>query len=116
MTLQEIRHKNLFKEFKPINTIIHGDAWVVSKSLPSDYVQSIVTSPPYFGHREYSDDQKLALREFGREDHHNDYVQKLVRLDPKPAKTRRDTGPASVAESRGAGMRYLWLHSNLDRK
>lgn len=92
MTLQEIRHKNLFQEFKPINTILHGDAWIVSKSLPSDYVQSIVTSPPYFGHREYSEDQKLALQEFGREDDPNDYVQKLVSLFDELKRVLREDG------------------------
>lgn len=80
MTLQELRHKNIFQEFKPVNTILKGDAWVISKSLPTGYVQSIITSPPYFGHREYSEDQKLALQEFGRENDHNEYVHKLVLL------------------------------------
>ena len=92
MTLQEIKHKNLFQEFKPLNTIIQGDAWVVSKSLPSDYVQSIVTSPPYFGHREYSDDQNLVLQEFGREDDPNDYVQKLVSLFDELKRVLREAG------------------------
>jgi len=92
MTLQEIRHKNLFQEFRPINTILQGDAWVISKSLPSDYVQSIVTSPPYFGHREYSDDQMSALQEFGREDDHNEYVHKLINLFEELKRVLRDNG------------------------
>jgi DNA modification methylase len=92
MTLQETQHINLFQEFKPLNTIIQGDAWVVAKSLPSYYVQSIVTSPPYFGHREYSDDRKLALQEFGREDDHNEYIQKLVSLFEELKRVLREDG------------------------
>lgn len=80
MTLQEIKSNHLFVEFKPVNSILQGSSWTVAKSLPSDYVQTIVTSPPYFGHREYSDDPKLALQEFGREDDPKLYVQKLVEL------------------------------------
>lgn len=92
MSLQAIRHKTLFQEFKPINTILQGDAWMIAKSLPSDYVQSIVTSPPYFGHREYSEDQKLALQEFGREDDPNEYVHKLVNLFEELKRVLRDDG------------------------
>jgi site-specific DNA-methyltransferase (adenine-specific) len=92
MTLQELRHKNIFQEFKPTNTVLQGDAWVISKSLPTGCVQSIVTSPPYFGHREYSEDQKLALQEFGRENDHNVYVQKLVDLFEELKRVLRDDG------------------------
>lgn len=92
MTLQELQRKQLFQEFKPINAILQGDAWVVSKSLPSGYVQSIVTSPPYFGHREYSGDSKLALQEFGREEDHNEYVQRLVVLFDELKRVLRDDG------------------------
>lgn len=92
MTLQELRHKNIFQEFKPTNTILQGDAWGISKSLPTGCVQSIITSPPYFGHREYSEDQKLALQEFGRENDHNAYVQKLVDLFEELKRVLRDDG------------------------
>ncbi len=92
MTLQEIKQNHSFVEFKPINSIIQGNAWVVAKSLPSDYVQAIVTSPPYFGHRQYSDDRKLALQEFGREDDPKLYVEKLVELFGELKRVLRDDG------------------------
>jgi site-specific DNA-methyltransferase (adenine-specific) len=92
MTLQEIKRDHLFVEFKPVNTILQGSSWVVAKSLPSDYVQTIVTSPPYFGHREYSDDSKLALQEFGREDEPKQYVQKLVELFDELKRVLREDG------------------------
>jgi len=92
MTLQEIKRDHLFVEFKPVNAILQGSSWVVAKSLPSDYVQTIVTSPPYFGHREYSDDSKLALQEFGREDEPKQYVQKLVELFDELKRVLRENG------------------------
>lgn len=92
MTLQEIKSNHLFVEFKPINSILQGSSWTVAKSLPSDYVQTIVTSPPYFGHREYSDDSKLALQEFGREDDPKLYVQKLVELFEELKRVIREDG------------------------
>jgi len=92
MTLQEIKHSRSFVEFKPINSIIQGNAWVVAKSLPSDYIQAIMTSPPYFGHREYSDDRKLAMQEFGREDDPKLYVEKLVELFDELKRVLRDDG------------------------
>ena len=92
MTLQQLQHKHLFQEFKPVNAILQGDAWVVSKSLPSGTVQSIVTRTPYFGHREYSDDSKLALQELGREGDHNEYVQRLVVLFNELKRVLRDDG------------------------
>ncbi len=92
MTLQEIKQRHSFVEFKPINTIIQGSAWTIAKSLPSNYVQTIVTSPPYFGHREYSDDPKLALQEFGREDNPKQYVERLVELFEELKRVLRDDG------------------------
>lgn len=37
----------------PINTIINGDALTVLKTLPDESVNCCVTSPPYYGLRDY---------------------------------------------------------------
>jgi len=66
--------------YAPIDTVLLGDSWAVARSLPSNYVQCIVTSPPYFGHREYSDDEELAQMELGREEEPTAYVRRLVFL------------------------------------
>ena len=44
-----------------INTIIHGDALVVLRSLPDESVQCCVTSPPYWGLRDYGVAGQLGL-------------------------------------------------------
>lgn len=60
------------------DTILVGNSAELAKSLPSDFVQCVVTSPPYFGHREYSNQQTGC--ELGREENPSQYVQKLVSL------------------------------------
>lgn len=63
------------------DAIILGDSWQVAKYLPSEYVQSIITSPPYFGHRNYSGEKEnLQALEFGQEAEPREYVNKLVLL------------------------------------
>ena len=38
----------------PVNKIIHGDALEVLKKLPDNSIDCIITSPPYWGKRQYS--------------------------------------------------------------
>jgi site-specific DNA-methyltransferase (adenine-specific) len=76
----------------PLDTVILGDSWDIARSLPSNYVQCIITSPPYFGHREYADSEKLAALELGREDETTLYVQKLVFLFEELRRVLRDNG------------------------
>lgn len=54
-------------------TLWLGDALSVLKSLPSDSVDCIVTSPPYYGLRNYGVDGQIGLEETPQE-----YVDRLV--------------------------------------
>ncbi len=76
----------------PIDTVLVGDSWTVARSLPASHVQCIVTSPPYFWHREYSDDDELAEQEFGREEEPSTYVHKLVFLFEELRRILKDDG------------------------
>ncbi|MFN3333880.1 MAG: DNA-methyltransferase [Caldilinea sp.] len=58
------------------NTVIAGDIRVVAPSLPNDFFQAIVTSPPYFGHRNYSGFPNPS--EIGQEEDPAQYVANLV--------------------------------------
>lgn len=55
-------------------TTLHGDCTELLPTLPPASVQCIVTSPPYFGLRRYSDDP----REIGNEPTPAEYVDHLV--------------------------------------
>lgn len=54
-------------------TILCGDALDVLAALPDQSVQCVVTSPPYFGLRDYGVDGQIGLENTPRE-----YVDKIV--------------------------------------
>lgn len=56
----------------PTGRIIEGDALTVLRTLPSESVDCIITSPPYFRLRNYGVDGQLGL-----EPHVDDWVQEL---------------------------------------
>jgi site-specific DNA-methyltransferase (adenine-specific) len=55
------------------DTIIHGDASKALAALPSNSVQCIVTSPPYYQQRDYRDEKQL-----GQEPTPEQYIANLV--------------------------------------
>ena len=52
-----------------------GDAYTVLKKLPSDFFQTAVTSPPYWGLRDYGTEGQI-----GSEERLADYIENLVRI------------------------------------
>jgi len=57
----------------PINKIINGDCLGVLKTMPDESIGCCVTSPPYFGLRDY-----LVNNQIGKEEQPDEYVEKLV--------------------------------------
>ena len=58
-----------------IGTVLLGDVRKQSHKLQDNFFQCIITSPPYFGHRNYSGDNP---DEIGQEEYFNDYINNLV--------------------------------------
>ena len=56
--------------------VLLGDIRSIAPSLPEDFFQAIVTSPPYFGHRNYSG--FLNAHELGQEREPEEYIENLV--------------------------------------
>lgn len=56
--------------------VLLGDVLKKSIELTDSSFQTIITSPPYFGHRNYSEDQEPC--EIGRENDYKEYIAKLV--------------------------------------
>jgi site-specific DNA-methyltransferase (adenine-specific) len=75
-----------------LDKILIGDSLRLAKSLPSDFAQCIVTSPPYFGHREYSDSSHLRELELGREEDAQSYVQSLIKIFNELQRVLRPNG------------------------
>lgn len=67
--------------------IINGDCLDVLKNLPPKSVQTCVTSPPYFGLRDYGHDGQIGLEETPEE-----YVQKMVEVFRGVRDALRDDG------------------------
>jgi len=75
-----------------VDSILCGDSWTLAETLPADFVQSIVTSPPYFGQRIYASEEELRQWEFGQETTSKEYVEKLVCLFAKLRPCLKENG------------------------
>ena len=76
----------IFKQF-PHGTIYNGDALRVLRTLPDASVHCCVTSPPYWGLRDYGADGQIGL-----EDTPEEYVARLVAVFDEVRRVLRDDG------------------------
>lgn len=60
------------------NQILNGDVREIAKTLEPNSIQTIITSPPYFGLRKYSQDAVESQNEIGRELTISEYINELV--------------------------------------
>jgi hypothetical protein len=69
------------------NIILEGDCIQSLKSLPEGIVNTCITSPPYYGLRDYGEQGQVGLEETSEE-----YVQKLVEVFREVKRVLRDDG------------------------
>jgi site-specific DNA-methyltransferase (cytosine-N4-specific) len=69
------------------STIYQGDAEEVLKRLPENFFRCAVTSPPYWGLRDYG-----TTGQIGAEEDPDDYVQRLVAVFGEVRRLLRDDG------------------------
>jgi site-specific DNA-methyltransferase (cytosine-N4-specific) len=67
--------------------VYHGDAFEVLSSLPSQICQTAITSPPYWGLRDYDSPNQI-----GSEESVDDYVENLVVVFRELRRILRDDG------------------------
>ena len=70
-----------------INKIICGDSLEVLRSIPDNTIQCCITSPPYWGLRDYGTDGQLGLERTPE-----GYVDSLVRVFREVKRLLRDDG------------------------
>lgn len=70
-----------------MDRIFTGDALTILKSLPAECAQTCVTSPPYFGLRDYG-----VQGQIGRENTVDAYLMKLVEIFREVRRLLRDDG------------------------
>ena len=77
------------KRHETSNQVLMGDIRTVAGDILDDSIQSVITSPPYFGHRSYCDTD--GPEEIGREKDVQQYVRNLVTcFDIVKSKLRND--------------------------
>jgi DNA modification methylase len=73
--------------------IIRGDCREVLPTLPANFAHTTVTSPPYWGQRDYlPDEHPDKEREIGREARLQDYVENLVQVFREVRRVLHPTG------------------------
>lgn len=70
-----------------MNKIITGDALTMLRDLPDSFVQTCVTSPPYYGLRDYGIEGQIGL-----EDTPQAYIARLVEVFREVRRVMRDDG------------------------
>lgn len=74
-----------------MNKIIHGDALEVLKTLESESIDCVVTSPPYWALRDYGVEGQL-----GNEPNFKDYISKLCDIFDEIKRVLKKTGTCWV--------------------
>ena len=57
-----------------LNRIVQGDSYELIKTIPNESLNLVITSPPYFQQRSYTEDE----REIGNEDEVVHYIDRLL--------------------------------------
>ena len=71
----------------PINKIIQGDALEVLKTFPDECVDCVMTSPPYYGLRDYGVEEQLGL-----EKTLDEYLEKMLAVTKELKRVLKKTG------------------------
>jgi site-specific DNA-methyltransferase (adenine-specific) len=69
--------------------VIAGDAETELSKLPNSFASTVITSPPYWGLREYGGDPRFKI---GNESSVDDYISSLVSVFSEVKRTLRDDG------------------------
>ena len=70
-----------------VNSILNGDSMEMLRTLPDQSVDMCVTSPPYYGLRDYGEDGQIGLEETPGK-----YVQRLVDVFREVRRVLKDDG------------------------
>jgi DNA modification methylase len=83
--------------------IYNGDSLEILKTLPSESVHCIITSPPYYGLRDYGEESQIGL-----EDTPDKYIEKLVIVFREVWRVLRNDGTLwlNIADSYAGGGGY----------
>lgn len=101
--MQLVREPDSSYPLKPIDsTVYQGHAEHVLRQLPESFVQCVVTSPPYWGLRDYATEGQI-----GAEDDPTEYVVRLTEIFEEVRRVLRDDGTLwlNIGDSYTSGNR-----------
>ena len=70
-----------------INKIYQGDTFSVLKSWPDEFIDLVITSPPYFGLRNYGVDGQIGL-----ENSFDDFLEKILSITAEVKRVLKPSG------------------------
>ena len=99
-----------------VDKIICGDSLEVMKDMPAGSIHCVVTSPPYWGLRDYSVDGQLGLEKTPEE-----YIEKMAAVFAEVKRVLRDDGTLwlNMGDSYWGGKgksSQAWSTENLNRE
>ena len=98
-------------ETKLVDTVINKDVLRGLQCLPDNYIDMIITSPPYWGLRNYNDEEK----QLGMEDTPEEFVDNLVKVFREVKRVLRDDGTVwlNLGDSYSSGGRTTTTNQSL---
>lgn len=99
------------------NKIYQGDCIEILKTFPNNCIDCVVTSPPYWGCRDYQVEGQIGL-----EEHPQEYINKIVAVMKELKRVIKPTGTIwlNLGDSfytksgSGQGSNYLKYHEEMD--
>ena len=93
-----------------VNTILQGDVIERLQDIEDNTIQCVVTSPPYWGLRDYGEDDQLGLEETPEE-----YVDNMVKVFREVRRTLKDDGTLwlNLGDSYSSGGRSTTTNQTL---
>ena len=93
-----------------VNTILQGDVIERLKDIEDNTIQCVVTSPPYWGLRDYGEDNQLGLEETPEE-----YVENVVKVFREVRRALKDDGTLwlNLGDSYSSGGRSTTTNQTL---
>ena len=73
--------------FEQANFLINGEAVKSLKKLPNSLVQTVITSPPYYGQRDYCTEEQIGI-----EENPDEYINRLLEIFDEVKRVLKEDG------------------------
>ena len=102
MKIEDIGEVNL----EQANFLINGEALnSLKKNLPDSLVQTVITSPPYYGQRDYCTEEQIGI-----EENPDEYINKLLEIFDEIKRVLKEDGTLWI----NLGDKYIrWEFSRI---